>query len=158
MHSVPFSISDAYEGLVDVDGLVWFDADVLTLEFQTKDAFFGLIKSNVQNVQLSLTDLASVHFAKKIFRATLTLRVHRLALVAQIYNASSASLEYDLYYKGRFENALEPVQLKNLPTTDIQLIDVVEQWPAGPYKFVVTATDPESKAKVVREVSFKVKS
>ena len=74
MHSVPFSISDAYEGLADVDGLVRFDADVLTLEFQTKDAFFGLIKSNVQNVQLSLTDLASVHFAKKMLRATLTLR------------------------------------------------------------------------------------
>lgn len=46
MHTVPFSISDAYEGLADVDGLARFEADVLTLEFQTKDAFFGIIKDD----------------------------------------------------------------------------------------------------------------
>ena len=103
MHSVPFSISDAYEGLADVDGLARFDADVLTLEFQTKDAFFGLIKSNVQHVQLSLTDLASVHFAKKMLRATLTLRVHSLALVEKIPGVSRGEIKLRFARKHRDE-------------------------------------------------------
>ncbi len=103
MHTVPFSISDAYEGLADVGGLARFEADVLTLEFQTKDAFFGIIKSDVQNVQLTLSDLASVHFTKNIFRATLKLRVQSMALIEKIPGAKRGEIKLRFARKYRDE-------------------------------------------------------
>ena len=114
MHTVPFSISDAYEGLADVDGLARFDGQALTLEFQTKDAFFGMIKSDVQNVQISLTDLASVHFAKKMFGATLTLRVHSMALVEKIPGARRGEIKLRFARKHRDEahTLVSQVQLR----------------------------------------------
>ena len=111
-HTVPFSISDAYDGLVDVDGLARFEADVLTLEFQTKDAFFGLVKSDVQNVQLALTDLVSVHFAKKMLGATLTLRVHSLALVEKIPGVSRGEIRLRFARKHRDEAQTLAAQLQ----------------------------------------------
>ena len=102
-HSVPFSISDAYEGLADVGGLARFEADILTLEFQTKDAFFGIIKSDVQNVQITLSDLATVHFAKKMFRATLTLRVYSMVLIEKIPGAKRGEIKLRFARKYRDE-------------------------------------------------------
>ena len=78
-----------------------------------------------------------------------------LALVVQAYDASSATLEYTLYKDGRAANSLEPVQLKPLPATDIQLIDVLDVWPAGSYAFKVTAGSG-SEAQT-REVKFRVR-
>ncbi len=103
MHTVPFSISDAYEGLADVGGLARFEADVLTLEFQEKDAFFGIIKSDVQIVQITLSDLAAVDFAKKMLRATLTLRVHSMALIEKIPGAKRGEIKLRFARKYRDE-------------------------------------------------------
>ena len=111
-HTVPFSIADAHDGLVDVDGLARFEADILTLEFQTKDAFFGLIKSDVQNVQLSMTDLASVRFAKKMLGATLTLRVHSLALVEKIPGVNRGEIKLRFARKHRDEAQTLAAQLQ----------------------------------------------
>ena len=102
-HTVPFSISDAYEGLTDVDGLARFEADALTLEFQTKDAFFGMNMSDVQQVRIALTDLASVHFVKRMLWATLTLRVHRMALVEKVPGARRGEIKLRFARKHRDE-------------------------------------------------------
>ncbi len=78
-----------------------------------------------------------------------------LALVVQVYNAASATLEYDLYKDGRLANSLDPVQLKTLPQTDIQLIEVLEVWPSGSYAFKVTAISGGES--ITREVKFRVR-
>lgn len=78
-----------------------------------------------------------------------------LALVVQAYDAPSASLEYTLFKDGRAANSLEPVRLAPLPATDIQLIEVLDVWPAGAYAFRVTAgSGPDAPT---REVSFRVR-
>ena len=103
MHTVPFSISDAYEGLAEVGGLARFEADVLTLEFQTQDAFFGLVKSGVQEVPITLPDLVSVHFSKNMFRATIHLRVRSMALFEKIPGANRGEVKLRFARKYRDE-------------------------------------------------------
>lgn len=103
MHTVPFSIADAYEGLAAVDGLARFDGTALILEFQTKDAFIGVIKSDVQTVEISLTDFASVHFARKMFWATLKLRVHSMALIEKIPGTRRGEIKLRFARKHRDE-------------------------------------------------------
>lgn len=102
MHTIPFSISDAYEGLADVDGLARFEADVLTLEFETKDAFFGIVKSGVKTVEIPLGDLASVAFKKSMIRATLRLRVRSMALIEDLPGTKGG--EFKLRFARKYRN------------------------------------------------------
>lgn len=103
MHTVPFSISDAYEGLADVEGLARFEGNALTLEFQTKDAFFGLVKTNVQEVSIALDDLVIAQFTKNMFRATLHLRVRSMALFEKVPGAKRGEVKLRFARKYRDE-------------------------------------------------------
>ena len=102
MHTIPFSL-DAYEGLAEVEGLARFEDDVLSLEFEAKDAFFGVVKSGVKEVHLALTDLVSADFSKNMFRATLKLRVRSMMLIKEIPGASRGELKLRFARKHRDE-------------------------------------------------------
>ena len=103
MLTIPFSINDAYEGLADVDGLVRLEADRLTLEFQTKDAFFGVVKSDLKRVEITLGDLTAVTFKKKMFWATLALRVCTMALIEAVPGAKRGEIKLRFARKHRDE-------------------------------------------------------
>ena len=102
MHTVPFSL-DAYEGLAEVEGLARFEADVLTLEFQAKDAFFGMVKSGVKELRLALPDLVTAEYSKNMFRGTLKLRVRSMALIEDIPGASRGEVKLRFARKYRDE-------------------------------------------------------
>ena len=124
MHTIPFSISDAYEGLADVEGLVQFEADVLTLEFEAKDAFFGVVKSGVKEVRLALTDLVSVDFSKNMFRATLKLRVRSMKLFEEIPGAKRGEVRLRFSRKHRDEaHSLASALQLRLSKRKLELMD-----------------------------------
>ena len=81
MESLPFSISDVYEGLAEIEGTARCEDEVLILEFQTHDSLVGLLKSKVKTIHLPLHALAAVHFQQQLFTAFVTLRVHSMHLV-----------------------------------------------------------------------------
>lgn len=103
MLTIPFSISDAYEGMAEVDGLIRLEADRLTLEFQTKDAFFGVVKSDVKHVEITLSDLMAVAFKKRMFWATLQLRVRSMALIEAVPGARRGEIKLRFARKHRDE-------------------------------------------------------
>ena len=84
MESLPFSISDVYEGLAKVEGTARCEEDVLILEFQTHDSLVGLLKSTVKTIHLPLHALAAIHFQQQLFTAVVTLRVHSMSLVQDL--------------------------------------------------------------------------
>jgi len=83
-------------------------------------------------------------------------RGETIGVVVQVYNAPSATLELDLWYDGQYQSSLDPSRIKQLPATEIQLIDVTEAYPDGSYKFVLTATAPDG-SKATQEAAFRVK-
>ncbi len=114
MYTLPFSISDAYEGLADVDGLARFENDLLTLEFETKDAFFGIVKSGVQTIEIALSDLASVTFKKSMIRATLKLQVRSMALLEDLpgTKGGEVKLRFARKYRDEAQSLSSSLQLR----------------------------------------------
>ena len=84
MESLPFSISDVYEGWAEVEGTARCADDVLILEFQTHDSLVGLLKSKVKTIHLPLQALAAIDFQHNFFTAYVTLRVHSMRLVQDL--------------------------------------------------------------------------
>jgi hypothetical protein len=80
-----------------------------------------------------------------------------VAVVLQIYNAPAVFLEYEVYVNDVSGGALPPIEASE-QNTEIQLFELVEGWPPGSYKVVVTATDARNKARTARqEATFRVR-
>jgi hypothetical protein len=63
MNSVPFTIN-LYGGLGQCDGLLRDEGTHLAVEFQTKDAVAGILKTGVRKVRIPLKDLVAVTLTK----------------------------------------------------------------------------------------------
>ncbi len=72
---VPVRLHDADAGLTESDGLLHMTGDALELQYETKDAIFGLYKSGVEDVVLPFADIASVEFKRGPFRTELAIQV-----------------------------------------------------------------------------------
>ena len=101
MESLPFSISDVYEGLAEVEGTARCEDDVLILEFQTHDSLVGLLKSKVKTIHLPLHALAAIHFQQQLFTACVTLRVHSMSLVQDIPGSCQGEVRLHVARKHR---------------------------------------------------------
>ncbi len=87
--SVPFKTTDTYEGLAETKGLLRFENNQIILQFQTQDAVFGLMKSDVKDVQIPLEALESVEFITRWWGSKIAIHVNRLDLVQRIPGQSS---------------------------------------------------------------------
>lgn len=63
MKAVPFSL-DVYGGFGECNGLLKNDKQGLSLEFQTRDAVAGIVKSDVKQVAIPFHELVSVTMTK----------------------------------------------------------------------------------------------
>lgn len=74
--AIPFEISDVYEGLAKCSGLMKADDKALTLEFQTEDAMFGFLKSDIKNVRIKFLDLSLIEFKKGWFSSKIIIKTN----------------------------------------------------------------------------------
>lgn len=90
---IPFSFPDVYQGLASGGGLVTATTAGLTLEYQVKDGFFGVIKSGVHKVAIPIGDLHSVGFKQGWFRNRLLIKVRTLSTLADVPGSDMGQLE-----------------------------------------------------------------
>lgn len=102
MNSLPFSIS-AYDGLAETHGLIRLDEDEdgLILEFQTKDGLVGILKSNVKEIKIPLSEIESVHLKKGWLNTTLIIRCSRLSILSDIPGSSQGEAKLSVSRKNR---------------------------------------------------------
>jgi hypothetical protein len=82
---IPFTCQIGELGLSEAHGLMKFSSKTgLSLEFQVKDAFIGLIKSEVREVFLGWDDIADIQVKKKWFSAIITIRVNKMSLFEKL--------------------------------------------------------------------------
>lgn len=93
VRSLPFTMSDAFEGLAETYGIAAVENGVIALQFQTKDAIIGAIKSGIKDVQIPVENLEEISFNKSIWGHKVTMRVNDLALVQDIPGQSTADLK-----------------------------------------------------------------
>ena len=67
MSAVPVSLGYLYEGMAECDGLLRIEEADLVLEYQSKDALVGIVKSDVHETRIPRELLASVRIEKGVF-------------------------------------------------------------------------------------------
>lgn len=82
--SAPFEIPNVNHGFQEVKGLLKLRDEGIELEFETKDAFLGLISSGVQSVTLFYKDLASIRFEKGWFSGKIILEATSMSIFEDI--------------------------------------------------------------------------
>ncbi len=130
MESMPFTIpGGAPLDLADVEGVARVDGDVLVLEFQTVDGVFGMLKSSVREVRLTLDDLESVSHRRGWLHDCVVIAARRLGSLASIPGAKGLAIK--LRCKRRHRKAAESLSLAlRLRITDRNLESVLGE-PTG---------------------------
>jgi hypothetical protein len=82
--SLQFSINDAYQGLAVVNGIVQTSETELILEYETKDAVVGVVKSGIKRVRIPDDQLASVALKAGWFSTKLLIRTKGMAALAGV--------------------------------------------------------------------------
>ena len=103
MYSIPFTFPDTYGGLAEADGIARFDGHSLILEFQVKDAVFGLVKSEVKEVMLPIDEIANIDFKRGKFRGQITIRTHSVSAVEEIPEQKGGEFVISIKRKHRDE-------------------------------------------------------
>ena len=91
--SVPFSIPEAFGGLAECHGILRSGADGLELEFQSKDGFFGVVKSAVRTVSMAWEDLGGVEFKAGWFSARVCLTARSLKTFDKVPGARASQID-----------------------------------------------------------------
>ena len=118
--SVPFKITDVYEGFAETDGIILFADDSIKLQFQTKDAIFGAIKSNVKEIILPLQAIQDMHLRKGLWRHALIIRVSDLKLLEQIPKQKAGEMKLKIRRRDA-DLALSLVSNVKLEMTNLSL-------------------------------------
>ena len=103
MSHVPFELDSTYGGLAQTHGLISNEGDRLRLQFQSRDAIVGVIKSGVGQIDIPMADVASVHLEKSWFGwvQELVVQVTRLDLVQSLPGVIQGRLVLQVARKDR---------------------------------------------------------
>lgn len=101
--SVPFEIPNVNHGFQVAKGLLKLREDGVELEFETKDAFLGVISSGVQSVVLFYKDLESIRFKKGWFSGKIILEATSMRIFENLPGSEQATCELKVKRKHREE-------------------------------------------------------
>lgn len=82
--SIPVKLSDSFEGLAESKGLLSIKDNSINIQFQTKDAILGMLKSDLINVELPLAHVIEISYKKSLFGNKLILKVDDLQLLGEL--------------------------------------------------------------------------
>jgi hypothetical protein len=82
--SVPFTLGELYQGLAEGHGILRIERDALVLEFQVRDAVFGVLKTDVRELRIPFDDIVAVDMRKRWWVRSLRIRTHSLRVAAAI--------------------------------------------------------------------------
>lgn len=111
--SVPFEIPNVNHGIVVVKGLFHVHQTEIVLEFDRRDGFTQIFKSDLKEVALSYSDLESVKLEKKLFRTRIIILANSMKALKDIPGADQGKVILKVKRKDRkaAEEAISKVAL-----------------------------------------------
>lgn len=100
MSTVPFKM-DAYEGFAETQGVVRENNESISIEFQTKDAFIGLLKSDVKTLQIPFGDIEDILFDSGFFTARLRIQLKSLHAAKSFPTTKNGEIQLAIARKNR---------------------------------------------------------
>lgn len=90
-YAIPFTCPDAND-FVEVHGLLRYDTSGIHLEFQSKDAVFGVIKSALKTVGIAPDSLRDIRYKRSFFWHYLILQTRDMRTLASVPGAKSGEV------------------------------------------------------------------
>jgi hypothetical protein len=108
-HSVSFTIEGVNGGFSNADGLLRIGDHAIILEFQTSDAIFGVIKSDLKSVKIPFSQLRKVGYIKKWFSAHIEIASMTMQSLRDVPGAKAGRVKLKI----RKENREDAIQLNS---------------------------------------------
>ncbi len=124
--SLPFKIKDVFEGFAESSGILRLEDESVWMEFQTKDAIFGAIKSEPKKIEILISDIEELDFKKSIFGSKLTIRLSKIGDYAQIPNQDAGEIVVSIERRN-VEAALSFVSGVKLEVVDQKIRDLEDK-------------------------------
>jgi hypothetical protein len=119
--SLPFFIPKVYEGLAKAHGIARITRAGLTLEFEVKDGFVGVLKSALREVVIPLDDLQLVELRTGWFKSRLFIRTRRMATLQKVPGNHAGGVELGVSRQDRnLAEALVSVLRLNLSERELE--------------------------------------
>jgi len=82
--NIPIKFKDSYEGFAESSGLLSMNEEQLIIQFETKDAILGVIRSGLKTIQIPLNNIVELGYKKSIFGNRVTIIVDDLSYIAEV--------------------------------------------------------------------------
>ncbi|MDX1618761.1 MAG: hypothetical protein R3224_08245 [Balneolaceae bacterium] len=124
--AVPFEIPTVNQGFRIARGLVDLEGERLAFEFQVTDSFVGILKSDVKEAEISLTDLQSIEYKKGWFSSKIVLEANSLRVLNDIPGTEMTECVLKIKRKDR-KKAETLVSKARLVMSEMRLKDLDEE-------------------------------
>jgi hypothetical protein len=125
-HLIPYKIVTSDFSLSESSGILRFENNHIELEYQTRDAVLGLIKSQVKSITLSLSEIQDLKFKKGWFSDKLMIQAKRMKSFEQFPGSKQGSAELTLLKKYR-KDVEYLVSTVNLKLSELRLAAIGEE-------------------------------
>ena len=111
--SVPFKV-DQFEGLATSRGTVFLFENAIVVQYETKDAVIGIVKSGLKEIEIPLDVVEEVTFNAGLFRNKLTIVVNDMDYCVDIPggDGNRISLPIKKKYADNAEEFVQAILLK----------------------------------------------
>ena len=111
--SVPFKVGQ-YEGFATSEGIVFFHENSIVVQYETKDAVFGVVKSGLKEIEIPLDVVEEVTFDAGLFRKKLTIVVSDMDYCVDVPggNGNRISLPIKKKYADSAEDFVQAIVLR----------------------------------------------
>lgn len=101
--TIPFEIPDVNHGLVEVKGLLHFRKEELVLEFDQRDAFVGIIKSELKEKSIPFSEVDSIRYKKKFLSGAIEISGRSMKSLNDIPGSKQGQCKLKVARKDREE-------------------------------------------------------
>lgn len=117
---IPFTLSQSDNFLMESSGIIRLEAKHLVMEYQSRDAVLGMVKSSVNEVRLSLNDVQHITFKKGLFSNTLRIQAKAMRAFEKVPGSVQGAVELKIKRADR-KNAEYMVSAANLRMSEMKL-------------------------------------
>lgn len=78
-----FKHDDAYGGFAEVNGVMRADETALVLEYVTKDAILGVVRSDPKTLTIPYSQIASVEYKRTWFKSRFRILINSIEILQQ---------------------------------------------------------------------------
>ena len=116
-YSLAVRMYDSFEGLAETSGLLKLKNDALHIQFQTKDAIVGMLKSDLMEIEIPLNHVEEIGYKKSIFGNKLLITVDDLRLIERLPNNENNKITLGVSRED-FEKAVDLVRAIRLDMSE----------------------------------------